>query len=85
MGSYTRFVLIWPRDASNKTKFAGYCEAINDPNTPFFQPDEDILYYNDCYVKDKMKIIFNELNVELSMEEITKAIKQKAGKHVVRI
>ena len=44
----------------SSSKFSEYFKAIHDPNTPFFQPDEDILYYNDCYVKDEMKIMFNE-------------------------
>lgn len=33
----------------NSQHFADYFKAINNPESRFFQVDEDILYYNDRY------------------------------------
>ena len=56
-------------------KFHNYFKAINDPNTVFYQADEDILHFNDRFFKSEIQIMFAELDAEISEEEIVKAIK----------
>ena len=61
--------------------FAQYFKAINDPNEVFFQPDEDVIFFNERYINGELQVMFDELNVSLTEEEIMKAIKQlKLGK-----
>lgn len=61
--------------------FAEYFKAINNPNDPFFQPDEDAILFNERYVNGELQVMFDELNVPLSEKEIRKATNQlKSGK-----
>ena len=55
--------------------FDDYCKAINNPIDPFFQPDDDIVYFNAHFLKSEMEIIFGELNTIITETEIRKAIK----------
>ena len=57
-------------------KFADYFKAINDPNTAFFQADEDVIFFNERYFHSEVQIMFSELDEEISMDEIKTAIKQ---------
>lgn len=41
-------------------QFAEYFKAINDPDGRFFQVDEDILFFNERYVKGEFQIMFDE-------------------------
>lgn len=56
--------------------FEMYFKAINDPADPFFQPDEEILYFYERYVQDELNIMFSELNVEISRFEVERAVQQ---------
>ena len=56
--------------------FADYFKAINDPKGRFYQVDDDILFYNECYVRGEFQIIFDELNSDILKDEILTAIKQ---------
>ena len=56
--------------------FTLYFKAINDPGDIFFQPDEDIIYFNERYLNGEMQVMFAELNVSLTVDEIQKAIGQ---------
>ena len=61
--------------------FAEYFKAINNPNDPFFQPDEDVVLFNERYINGELQVMFDELNVPLSEKEIRKATNQlKSGK-----
>lgn len=61
--------------------FADYFRAINDPETRFFQADEDVLIYNERYLKGELGVMFQELDVEISLTEIRKAVQSlKNGK-----
>ena len=42
----------------------------------FFQVDDDILYYNERYVRGEFQIMFDELNSEVIKDELLSAIKQ---------
>ena len=39
----------------------------------FFQPDEDIVYFNDRYLDGELNIMFNELEIPFSDLEVKKA------------
>ena len=53
--------------------FQQYFKAINDPESIFYQPDEDVLYFNKRYLDVELNIMFSELNVPFSNHEIIKA------------
>ena len=55
--------------------FATYFKAINDPESRFFQADDDVLLFNERYVNGELQIMFQELDTEISLSEIKKGIK----------
>ena len=57
-------------------QFAQYFKAVNDPNGKFYKADGDVLLFNERYVRGEFQIIFNELNTDISVEEIKTPIKQ---------
>ena len=57
-------------------QFAGYFKTIKDPRDRFFQIDEDILFFNERYVRGDFQIMFDELNSEMLRTELLTAIKQ---------
>jgi len=57
-------------------RFAEYCSAVNDPQSTFFQPDEDALSFNERFLNCELQIMFNELESEISHAEIERACKQ---------
>jgi len=56
--------------------FEEYFKAINNPNDHFFNPDEDILHFNERFVNDEFQTMFNELDIEITVNDITKGISQ---------
>ena len=58
------------------TTFAHYFRAVNNPDDPFYTPDEDVLYFNKRYENNEFSIMFEELNVPFTYEEISKACSQ---------
>jgi exonuclease III len=61
--------------------FAQYFKSVNNPDDPFYTPDEDVIYFIERYEREEFNVLFDELNVQISDLEITKAIKQlKSGK-----
>ncbi|MES9884415.1 MAG: reverse transcriptase family protein, partial [Sedimenticola sp.] len=56
--------------------FVEYFRAINNPSDPFFQADEDIIHFNEIVLNAEIKIMFEELNVEISCSEIDSSIMQ---------
>ena len=61
--------------------FEDYFKAVNNLEDPFFQPDEDILYFNERFLNSETQIMFDELNVNITVEEIRRAINQlKTGR-----
>ena len=74
----------WPllKQAANKNmehsisskQFAVYFKAINDLGDSFFfffQIDEDIMFFNERYVRREFQIMFDELNSENTKDWIT--------------
>ena len=61
--------------------FAEYFKSNNNSDSVFFQPDEDILYFQQRFLDSEIQVIFSELDVEITQEEIIKSIRQlKNGK-----
>ena len=58
------------------SRFEEYFISVNNPSDPFYAPDEDVLNFNERYVNEEFGIMFEELNVNFTAEEILKAIKQ---------
>ena len=58
------------------TSFEKYFKVINNPTEPFYSPDEDILFFNERYERNEFNIMFEELNIDFSQDEILKAISQ---------
>ena len=62
-------------------RFAGYFKVINNPDDAFFQPDEEVIYFQERFLDSEIQVMFSELDVEITREEILKSIKQlKNGK-----
>ena len=53
-----------------------YSSSINNPEDPFFTPDEDVIYFIERYERNEMDIMVQELNTPFSLESILKAIGQ---------
>ena len=59
-----------------KRKLEQYFKAINNPLDPFYSPDEDILFFNERYENNEFNVMFEELNIDISQQEILKAVNQ---------
>ena len=65
----------------NSSQFYAYLKSINNPDSAFFQADEDVLIFNERYLNGELQVMFDELNIEISCSEILKACKQlRTGK-----
>ncbi|MCG8047974.1 MAG: reverse transcriptase family protein, partial [Candidatus Thiodiazotropha endolucinida] len=66
-----------PKRASGLSadNFYAYFKAINNQGGHFFQPDEDIIYFNERIVENEFQVMFEELDHEISFDEINKAVK----------
>ena len=56
--------------------FEQYFRAVNNPADHFYTPDEDVLYFNERYENNEFAIMFEELNVPFTVEDINKACSQ---------
>ena len=65
-----------PRSNIPLSTFERYFKAINTPDSAFYVPDDDIAASNDMYIRGELDVMFEELNLPLSRNEISKAIKQ---------
>ena len=59
--------------------FASYFKAVNNPDSPFYTPDDDVVYFNERFVKGEMQVMFSELDIPISSDEIPKAIDKLAN------
>ena len=58
------------------SSFEQYFKSVYNPDDPFYTPDEDILHFNERYAENKSNIMFAELNLDFTQEEVLNAIKQ---------
>ena len=56
--------------------FERYFKAVNNPEDRFFIPDDDVLHFIDRYERNEFRVLFDELNLQLSLDEINKSINQ---------
>ena len=56
--------------------FECYFKAINTPDCDLYAPDDDILFTNYVYIRGEIDVMFGELCLPLSRDEILKGIKQ---------
>ena len=54
--------------------FADYFSKVHNPDDPFFTVDEDIAYFVEHYYESELQVMFDELNVDITIEEINNAI-----------
>jgi hypothetical protein len=52
------------------SSFETYFKAVNNPDDHFFNPDEDVLYFNERFVNNEFHVMFGELDVPISNIEI---------------
>ena len=57
-------------------KFRNNFKSINDPDTPYYQADEDILQFNNRFLNSAVQIMFSELDEHISEQEIVSSIKK---------
>ena len=65
-----------PVKLSQNPKVTAFCKvfkAKNNPDSRFFQADEDVLLNNERYVQGKLGAMFQELDEQISISEIRKA------------
>ena len=70
--------LVQPATSSNlnTTQFYNYFRAINNPDSVFYQPDEDVILFNERYLNNELQEMFSELNINITHEEIFKACRE---------
>ena len=56
--------------------FEEYFKAVNNPNDRFFIPDEVVIYFNERYVQTEFSIMFDELNLNFTHDDVLRSIKQ---------
>ena len=56
--------------------FAEYFKAINDPEGQFYQADDDVLEFNRRFLNSESQVMFAELDVEITTQEIIKGIRE---------
>ena len=58
----------------SRSNFAAYFKAVNNPDSAFYTPDDDVIYFNERYLNGELQVMFSELDVSISMIEVSKAI-----------
>ena len=56
--------------------FQRYFKSVNCPNSRFYNADDDVLYFIERYEQNEFDIMFNELNMPFSSDDVKKAIQQ---------
>jgi len=62
--------------ALSSSDFLKYFKAIHDPDSVFYQPDEDVVFSNDRHLDDDQDVMLSELNVPFYVDEIVNACKK---------
>ncbi len=66
------------KDKSNVSndEFYRFFKNVNSPTDEFYTPDEDVVNYVNQFELGEIQVMVDELDVELNIDEIRKAIKQ---------
>ena len=59
-----------------RDKVAAYFKAVNNPDSIFHTPDEDVTHFYERHVKGELQVMFSELDLPITVDEILKAISQ---------
>ena len=49
--------------------FDNYFMSINNPEDPFFQPDDNILYFSERFLNSEIQFMFDNLNDTITMRK----------------
>ena len=60
----------------SSNEFAENFKAINNPDNIFFQPDEVFRFFQERFLDNEIQVMFSELDIEITGDEILKSIKQ---------
>ena len=58
------------------SSFEQYFRAVNSPADRFYNPDEDVIYFNEHHENNEFSVMFAELNLPFTLQEMLKAISQ---------
>ena len=64
-----------PKCQINISNFEQYFKAVNNPDSGFYQPDDDVLLFNSINLDSEIQVMFDELNLPISSAEIIRACK----------
>lgn len=56
--------------------FAEYFKAINNPDSQFYQADEDIIEFDRRFLNTETQVMFAELDVEITRQKIAKGMRE---------
>ena len=56
--------------------FAAYFKAVNNTDSIFYTPDEDVTHFYERHVKCELQVMFSELGLPITVDEILYAISQ---------
>ena len=56
--------------------FAEYFQSVSASGDRFYQPDKDIIYFNERYVQKEFHVMFEQINLPISYEEIKRGVGQ---------
>ena len=65
-----------PKSNISLSTFERYFKATNTRDSAVYELDDDIFASNDMYIRGELDVMFEELNLPLSRNEISKAIKK---------
>ena len=58
------------------SQFEQYFKSINNPESVFYQKDDETEYFNNRFLNGELQVMFAELDIDISNEEIKKACSQ---------
>ena len=56
--------------------FAACFKAVNNPDNDFYTPGEGAIYFYERHVRGEIQVMFSELDLPITSEEILQAISQ---------
>ena len=56
--------------------FAAYFKAVNNTDSIFYTPDEDVTHFYERHVKGELQVMFSELDLPITVDKILNAISQ---------
>lgn len=60
----------------NVSQFRHYLPPVNNPESVFYQADEDVQYFNEIYLNGEFQVMFSEIETIISYYEVHKGCSQ---------